>query len=65
MKKVSEGVETFDNIFDKIQSTTNSNQKEKYEQDLKKEIKKLQRLRDQIKTWLSSNDIKDLSLIHI
>lgn len=25
--------------------------KEKYEADLKKEIKKLQRLRDQIKTW--------------
>ncbi|KAI8367409.1 Not1 N-terminal domain, CCR4-Not complex component-domain-containing protein [Choanephora cucurbitarum] len=59
LKKVSEGVETFDNIYDKIQSTSNPNQKEKYEQDLKKEIKKLQRLRDQIKTWLSSNDIKD------
>ncbi|KAI8997785.1 Not1 N-terminal domain, CCR4-Not complex component-domain-containing protein [Pilobolus umbonatus] len=59
LKKVSEGVETFDSIYDKIQSTANSNQKEKYEQDLKKEIKKLQRLRDQIKTWLSSNDIKD------
>ncbi|KAI8638997.1 Not1 N-terminal domain, CCR4-Not complex component-domain-containing protein [Parasitella parasitica] len=63
LKKVSEGVETFDSIFDKIQSTTNSNQKEKYEQDLKKEIKKLQRLRDQIKTWLSSNDIKDKSAL--
>ena len=35
------------------------NQKEKYESDLKKEIKKLQRLRDQIKTWAASNDIKD------
>ncbi|KAI7852418.1 Not1 N-terminal domain, CCR4-Not complex component-domain-containing protein [Circinella umbellata] len=59
LKKVSEGVETFETIFDKIQSTNNTNQKEKYEQDLKKEIKKLQRLRDQIKTWLSSNEIKD------
>lgn len=59
LKKVSEGVETFETIFDKIQSTSNNNQKEKYEQDLKKEIKKLQRLRDQIKTWLSSNEIKD------
>ncbi len=59
MKKVSEGVETFDGIYDKIQSTNNTSQKEKYEQDLKKEIKKLQRLRDQIKTWLSSNEIKD------
>lgn len=28
---------------------------------MKKEIKKLQRLRDQIKTWISSNDIKDKS----
>lgn len=32
---------------------------EKYEQDLKKEIKKLQRHRDQIKTWLGMNDVKD------
>ena len=34
---------------------------EKYEEDLKKEIKKLQRLRDQIKTWLASGEIKDKS----
>lgn len=27
--------------------------------DLKSQIKKLQRLRDQIKTWCQSNDIKD------
>jgi CCR4-NOT transcription complex subunit 3 len=33
--------------------------KEKYESDLKKEIKKLQRFRDQIKTWIASNEIKD------
>ncbi|PKK69696.1 hypothetical protein RhiirC2_747917 [Rhizophagus irregularis] len=59
LKKVAEGVETFEGIFDKIQATTNSNQKEKLEQDLKKEIKKLQRHRDQIKTWISTNDIKD------
>ncbi|KAI8070561.1 Not1 N-terminal domain, CCR4-Not complex component-domain-containing protein [Gilbertella persicaria] len=59
LKKVSEGVETFETIFDKIHHTNNANQKDKYEQDLKKEIKKLQRLRDQIKTWLANNDIKD------
>ncbi|CEG78959.1 Putative Potential mRNA deadenylase and CCR4-NOT complex subunit Not5p [Rhizopus microsporus] len=59
LKKVSEGVETFEYIFAKINHTNNNNQKDKYEQDLKKEIKKLQRLRDQIKTWLASNDIKD------
>ncbi|XP_065826514.1 CCR4-NOT transcription complex subunit 3-like isoform X2 [Oscarella lobularis] len=59
LKKVSEGVETFEDIWQKVHSATNPNQKEKYESDLKKEIKKLQRLRDQIKTWLQSNDIKD------
>jgi CCR4-NOT transcription complex subunit 3 len=42
-----------------VQNATNQNQKEKYETELKKEIKKLQRLREQIKTWQSSNEIKD------
>lgn len=46
-------------IFDKIQTSTNQTQKEKLEVDLKSQIKKLQRLRDQIKTWMQSNDIKD------
>jgi CCR4-NOT transcription complex subunit 3 len=59
LKKVSEGIQTFEEIFEKIYATNNANQKEKLEQDLKKEIKKLQRLRDQIKTWISSNEIKD------
>ena len=35
------------------------NQKEKHEGDLKKEIKKLQRHRDQIKNWIQLNEIKD------
>jgi hypothetical protein len=34
-----------------VHDTENINQKEKFEADLKKEIKKLQRLRDQIKAW--------------
>lgn len=59
MKKVTEGVEIFENIFEKIVTAVNMSQKEKFEGDLKKEIKKLQRLRDQIKTWAASNEIKD------
>ena len=59
LKKVEEGVEVFDEIWDKVYSATQQNQKEKYEVDLKKEIKKLQRHRDQIKTWVASSDIKD------
>jgi CCR4-NOT transcriptional regulation complex NOT5 subunit len=34
-----------------VYDADNPPQKEKYEGDLKKEIKKLQRFRDQIKTW--------------
>ncbi|XP_033151512.1 CCR4-NOT transcription complex subunit 3 isoform X1 [Drosophila mauritiana] len=66
LKKVAEGVETFEDIWKKVHNATNTNQKqkhlqEKYEADLKKEIKKLQRLRDQIKSWIASAEIKDKS----
>lgn len=42
-----------------VQSAETQNLKEKHEMDLKKEIKKLQRLRDQIKTWVASTEVKD------
>ncbi|RDW61001.1 CCR4-NOT transcription complex subunit 3-like protein [Coleophoma cylindrospora] len=58
-KKVTEGVAEFEAIYEKIEQSTNAAQKEKLEDNLKREIKKLQRLRDQIKTWAASNDIKD------
>ena len=53
-KKVAEGIQAFESIYDKIQQTTNASQ-----DSLKREIKKLQRHRDQIKTWAASNEIKD------
>ncbi|TVY92042.1 CCR4-NOT transcription complex subunit [Lachnellula willkommii] len=58
-KKVDEGVEEFTSIYAKLHESTNPAQKEKLEDNLKREIKKLQRLRDQIKTWAASNDVKD------
>jgi CCR4-NOT transcription complex subunit 3 len=63
LKKVSEGVEQFEAIYDKMQATSNQTQKEKLEMDLKTQIKRLQRLRDQIKTWTASNEIKDKSAL--
>lgn len=57
LKAVAEHVEVFEEIWQKVHTASNANQKEKYEADLKKEIKKLQRLRDQIKTWLAG-DVK-------
>jgi CCR4-NOT transcription complex subunit 3 len=59
IKKVDEGVEIFDDIYEKVYSADTQNQKEKYETELKKEIKKLQRLRDQIKSWISGSEVKD------
>ena len=63
MKKVAEGTEKFDETWQKVHNASNTNQKEKYEEDLKKEIKKLQRLRDQIKTWIASGEIKDKTIL--
>ncbi|KAJ3225101.1 general negative regulator of transcription subunit 5 [Clydaea vesicula] len=59
LKKVLEGVDIFEGILNKLQQTNNPSQKEKLEGDLKKEIKKLQRYRDQIKGWLQLPEIKD------
>ncbi len=56
-------MDKFDETWNKVHNATNSNQKDKYEEDLKKEIKKLQRLRDQIKTWIASGEIKDKSVL--
>ncbi|KAI7098507.1 hypothetical protein KC316_g21145, partial [Hortaea werneckii] len=58
-KRVAEGIQAFDGIYDKLIGSTNASQKDKLEDSLKKEIKKLQRSRDKIKGWASQNDIKD------
>lgn len=57
-KKVSEGLQAFYEIVEKLQSSEIQSQKEKLESDLKKEIKKLQRSRDVLKQWLSDGSIK-------
>jgi CCR4-NOT transcription complex subunit 3 len=59
MKKIKDGVDDFDEILERVGSAATSNQREKFEAELKKCIKKLQRFRDKIKNWISSNDIKD------
>lgn len=51
-------------IWAKFEAASSFVQKEKYEADLKKEIKKLQRLRDQIKAWQANDEIKDKQLLN-
>lgn len=58
-KKITEGIEEFDNLYYRHENAANPSQKEKLEGDLKKEIKKLQRLREQIKNWQSTGETKD------
>ncbi|KAF5009191.1 hypothetical protein FDECE_4556 [Fusarium decemcellulare] len=58
-KKVAECITEFEVICERIEQSNNSAQKEILEGYLKREIKKLQRLRDQIKRWAASNDITD------
>ncbi|KAK5790101.1 hypothetical protein VI817_007388 [Penicillium citrinum] len=58
-KKVAEGIQTFEGIYEKIRSANNPTQRDKLEENLKREIKKLQRFRDQIKSWAAGNEVKD------
>lgn len=64
LKKVTEGLEIFHETLDKLGTAATPNQKEKVETDLKKEIKKLQRLRDLIKGWQTLSEIKDKQALH-
>lgn len=57
-KKIAEGLAIFDDTYEKLLATELSSQRDKFEGDLKKEIKKLQRLRDQLKQWLGDSGIK-------
>uniref|UniRef100_A0A0N4ZEJ0 Not3 domain-containing protein n=1 Tax=Parastrongyloides trichosuri TaxID=131310 RepID=A0A0N4ZEJ0_PARTI len=59
IKKIDDGMEEFNNIMDKMRDAISDNQREKLQDDLKKEIKKLQRLRDQVKGWVNCSEIKD------
>jgi len=58
-KQITIGVEAFDASYDKYEQSTNASQRDKLVDNIKKECKKLQRLRDQIKTWAAGNEIKD------
>ena len=58
-KQVAIGVEAFDEQYTKYEQSTNASQRDKLVDQIKKECKKLQRLRDQIKAWGTGNEVKD------
>jgi CCR4-NOT transcription complex subunit 3 len=59
LKRIEEGIVEFDAIYEKTISAETQILKAKLEGDLKKEIKKLQRYREQVKGWASSAEIKN------
>ncbi|KAK6204420.1 Not1 N-terminal domain, CCR4-Not complex component-domain-containing protein [Scheffersomyces amazonensis] len=67
-KKISEGLHEFNYHYERYESinteddSDNQREKEKLENDLKKEIKRLQKFREQIKIWQSNDVIKTLGL---
>lgn len=59
LKKVQDGLEDFDNLWERVENSTSQNQRDKFTEELKKELNKLQRLRNSIKNWQSESDVKD------
>ncbi|KAI4996045.1 hypothetical protein ZWY2020_041143 [Hordeum vulgare] len=55
---VQEGIDVFESIWNKVYDTEDANQKEKFEADLKKEIKKLQRYQGQIKKVIQNTRLR-------
>ncbi|OQN95757.1 hypothetical protein B0A48_17947 [Cryoendolithus antarcticus] len=59
VKRVAEGVAAFQGIHEKLYQSQSQPQKDKLEDALKKEIKKLQRSRDKFKAWHANPDVKN------
>lgn len=57
-KKIHEGLDLFNYYFSRHEASSNDSQREKLETDLKKEIKKLQKFRDQIKNWQGNDSLE-------
>ncbi|OAO16639.1 hypothetical protein AV274_1636 [Blastocystis sp. ATCC 50177/Nand II] len=55
-KKIKEGFEEFDALWNCVYSADTQAKKERYEADLKRQLNKLQKLRDSLKTWEKSSD---------
>jgi CCR4-NOT transcription complex subunit 3 len=60
IKKVNDGFGIFERLWEKIYDSDDQSVRQKTAAELKRELKKLQRCRDQIKGWLSTpRDCRD------
>ena len=61
LTKIDDGLIAFDRLYEKVKKAEDKKTKVKHEGELKKEIKRLQRHRDQVKAWINSTEVKDKS----
>jgi CCR4-NOT transcription complex subunit 3 len=59
LKKIEEGLAEFDSLREQVVACEAAGQKAKLEDELKKELKKLQKHRDAVKAWAAGGDVKD------
>ncbi|KAL4448046.1 hypothetical protein ABPG75_005265 [Micractinium tetrahymenae] len=64
LKRVNEGVADWDALWDKLEETEDPSQRDKIVGEMKKELKKLQRLREQVRGWAASGEVKDDSRLN-
>ncbi|KAF5224598.1 hypothetical protein ECC02_002237 [Trypanosoma cruzi] len=59
LRRTQDGIEGYEELYNKFLKAATQTQKERLEGDLKKEIKKLQRFRDGIKALIANPEVKD------
>ena len=63
LKKVDLGITEFDGLMENHRHASQPNQREKYEENMKASIKKLQRDRTQLSAWISDKSVKEKSAL--
>ncbi|OQV13063.1 putative CCR4-NOT transcription complex subunit 3 [Hypsibius exemplaris] len=63
-KKIQEGLEVFDLTWVALLEADTFKVREKYEEEVNNQIKKLQRLRDLVRGWIADGGVKDKEPLH-
>ncbi|KAG5502919.1 hypothetical protein JKF63_04692 [Porcisia hertigi] len=65
LKKVNEGLDAYDELHEKLANAPNASAKERLEGDLKRELKKLQRHREAMKSFMQNDDYKEKTKMQV
>lgn len=59
LRKINEGVNDWTKLFTKLQNTKDESKCEKLVAELKRDLKRLQRHREQVRAWIASGELKE------